>query len=110
MAKLPMRLVLTGIIILVFGLAAYPSLRAPEERTDRGAIVRRLAGAEPKAKVTIPIVLREGGDASHEMAHVFGALTPLAGTGTARFVASPPTLEVSYDPSKVDERAIRGAL
>ncbi len=69
-----------------------------------------LGTAEAKATVVTPIALREGGDAEHEMSHIFEPLKGADGLARGLVMRDGSAVEITYDPALISEEQIVSAL
>jgi copper chaperone CopZ len=94
--------VLTWLVISAAGMPG-------NSRSGDGFIEQVVGDAEARATVTLPLALKEG-DPQHEATHVFQAVSSVPGIRAARLMLAEKTLVVTYDPRRLPESGVRGAL
>ena len=65
-----------------------------------------LGPAEPKAELTQPIVLQEGGDVKHELSHILGPLRGYDALARGLVMRDGSAVVVTYDPDRIVEAEI----
>ncbi len=113
MPKLKPPQIIVAVVVVLIAALALPRLftEGPGSRSVEGGIVSEVIGVyETNASAPFDVQMLEGSDPEHESEHMFSALKPVPGVGTASLDTRSLVLTVDYDSAIVNEASIRMAL